>query len=175
MLLLAGICVLGGATEPIGAVPRGTESAPREGPYLPPHGGGVCASDWDCSLGGECTDKKCVCDPWFTGSNCTYLNLQRAKPDAGFQVPGFHSWGGHSVFDAKAQVWRGFFSFIVRRCTLSAWTTNSATVHATATDVDGYCWQYSYTGSSFDDGVLMVCHVNSIPTRGVFTSIFLCF
>eukprot|EP00041_Stephanoeca_diplocostata_P010867 m.174123 g.174123 ORF g.174123 m.174123 type:complete len:448 (+) comp18321_c0_seq3:89-1432(+) len=109
----------------------------KDGPYLPPHGGGGCTSDWNCSLGGECVHQECVCDPWFTGSNCSYLNLQRAKPNAGFQVPGFHSWGGHSVFDSKAQVWRGFFSFMVRRCTLSAWTTNSATVHATAPDVDG--------------------------------------
>ena len=57
-------------------------------PHLPPsesqpavrHGGGGCATDWDCSLGGTCAAKKCECDVWFTGANCTYLNLQPAKP-----------------------------------------------------------------------------------------------
>ena len=108
------------------------------GPWLPPHGGGACTSDWNCSLGGECSSAgTCACDPWWTGRNCTYLNLQRAKPDAGFRPPGYHSWGGHAAFDAASGLWRGFFSFMVRRCDLNSWTTNSATVQATAKEIDG--------------------------------------
>jgi hypothetical protein len=30
----------------------------------------------DCSLGGTCTNSQCVCDIWFTGPTCAYLNLQ---------------------------------------------------------------------------------------------------
>jgi hypothetical protein len=98
-------------------------------PWHPPHGGAKCVTDWNCSLGGSCLDGKCVCDPWFTGLNCTYLNLQRAKPDAGLQVDGFHSWGGHASLDKASGKWFGYFSFMVRHCNLST-STYTHTLHA---------------------------------------------
>lgn len=52
-----------------------------------PQGGGACATDWDCSLGGVCNAQKCQCDPWFTGSSCNFLNLAPAvSQDQGLQV-----------------------------------------------------------------------------------------
>jgi hypothetical protein len=119
-------------------------------PWIPPHGGGPCATELDCSLGGLCTAGKCVCDPWFTGSNCTLLNLQRAKPDAGFRPPGYHSWGGHAAWDEGSGRWMGLFSFMVRRCSLSAWTTNSASVLATSKEVDG---PYTLLGDPEPDSI----------------------
>lgn len=41
-----------------------------------PHGGGACATDEDCSLGGTCDATACACDIWFTGPTCALLNLQ---------------------------------------------------------------------------------------------------
>ena len=43
------------------------------------HGGAPCATEEECSLGGVCTGSRCSCDVWFTGSNCSLLNLQPAK------------------------------------------------------------------------------------------------
>ena len=81
-----------------------------------PHGGAACTTDWDCALGGLCNaSRRCACDLWFTGPNCTMLNLARAKPDNGFSVPGFSTWGGHAVrsrLEADGHTWRGFFSLI---------------------------------------------------------------
>jgi hypothetical protein len=129
LLFLASITIILASADPI--------LAADPVPWVPPHGGGPCQTDWNCSLGGECTAGKCVCDVWFTGSNCTYLNLQRAKPDAGLQVPNYHSWGGHAAFDQAKGLWFGLFSFMVRRCNLDSWTTNSATVLASSKDLDG--------------------------------------
>ena len=62
---------------------------------LPPHGGGGCADEWGCALGGTCTASKCACDPWFTGGNCALLNLQPAKPGNGFDLGSWQNLGGH--------------------------------------------------------------------------------
>jgi hypothetical protein len=60
-----------------------------------------CATDWDCSLGGECISGACVCDPWFTGVTCALLNLQAPEDNEGGTCgPGFesyYSWGGRAA------------------------------------------------------------------------------
>ena len=65
------------------------------------HGGGPCQTDFNCSLGGVCTDSICKCDSWTTGPQCGLLNL--VKPQTtngqGLQDDGYYSWGGHSAFD----------------------------------------------------------------------------
>ena len=129
-------CAVPPAAPPPPPLPPAPAPPPLR-PWQPPNGGGACTTDWNCSLGGECTAGKCVCDPWFTGHNCTLLNLQRAKPDAGFRPPNYHSWGGHAAWDERRGLWMGLFSFMVRRCSLDAWTTNSASVLATSKEVDG--------------------------------------
>ena len=119
-----------------------------------PHGGDACATEFDCALGGNCTAGRCACDPWFTGGNCTLLNLQRARPGNGFDLTGlktgsdtFHgshwrgwsSWGGHAVFDStnNSHPWVGVFSLMARGCGLHAYHSNSESVVATAQQVDG--------------------------------------
>ena len=34
--------------------------------------------------------------PGLLGASCDLLNLAPANPDAGLQVPGYFSWGGHT-------------------------------------------------------------------------------
>lgn len=125
---------------------------------LPVHGGGACSSDWDCALGGTCTGtpSKCTCDPWWTGSNCTLLNLQPAKAGNGFDLTelrtggdtfhgakwtGWSSWGGHAVYDNSTAAgdapWVGVFSLMARGCGLHDYHSNSESVIATAKEVDG--------------------------------------
>ena len=104
-----------------------------------PHGGASCTTDWDCCLGGICstTNKTCICDPWFTGSNCTYLNLAHAEENYGFQVPGYYSWGGHCEYNNTMKKYVAFFAFMVNHCTLSSWKTNSEIVMTTADQPHG--------------------------------------
>jgi hypothetical protein len=78
-------------------------------------GGGACTTEDDCSLGGECVASKCVCDNYFTGDTCQFLNLQRPRFDdqAGTCHRGFssyYSWGGRSVIgdDGKAHLIASF-------------------------------------------------------------------
>eukprot|EP01051_Picozoa_sp_SAG22_P010511 SAG22_NODE_950_length_6352_cov_23.892212_6_plen_558_part_00 len=119
---------------------RGSAGSATPPPAVTPiaHGGAACATDWDCALGGVCNSSQaCQCDVWFTGANCTLLNLQPAKPANGFDIEGWSSWGGHAVHNTKGGKWHGFFSLMARSCTLGAYRTNSGSVAATATDVDG--------------------------------------
>lgn len=124
------------------------------GVVRPPHGGGACASEWDCSLGGNCTAGRCDCDVWFTGESCALLNLARARPQNGFDLTslqsggdsfhgnrwrGWSSWGGHAVYDETnaSTPWVGVFSLMARGCGLHAYHSNSESVIATAKEVDG--------------------------------------
>lgn len=103
-----------------------------------PHGGGECATDWDCSLGGTCTNSKCVCDSWWTGPLCTYLNLQPADSltSQGLQAPDYYSWGGHPL-QSEDGTYHLFASFMCDHKTLGSWTTKSSVAHATASKPEG--------------------------------------
>ena len=111
-----------------------------------PHGGGSCTSEDDCSLGGECTASACACDPWWTGSNCEYLNLQRPRLDdqAGLCHKGFasyYSWGGRSAFSPADNKYHLVASFMCRHATLASWTTVSSSAHFVSDTPDGaYVW-----------------------------------
>lgn len=56
----------------------------------------------DCSLNGDLQDGRCVCDAAWEGSECEFLRLLPANPDAGLQLHRQHpnknglysSWGG---------------------------------------------------------------------------------
>ena len=98
------------------------------------HGGGACASDWECSLGGACTDSVCVCDAWWTGPSCALLNLQPVDSleSTGLQVPGYFSWGGHTLRD-DAGAYHLFASMMCDHATLGSWTTKSSMAHAVST------------------------------------------
>ena len=92
-------------------------------PSSRPHGGGSCVTAWDCSLGGICDNGHCVCDIWFTGTNCALLHLNRTNPNSGLQIPGYHSWGGRGVSSVDGSgKFHGYFSFICRHLEMPSWT-----------------------------------------------------
>ena len=33
-------------------------------------------TDWECSLAGVCRGGACACDPWASGRDCSWLNLE---------------------------------------------------------------------------------------------------
>ena len=102
-----------------------------------PHGGGACATAWDCSLGGVCAAQACVCDIWFTGATCAQLNLQPADPAAcGLVSPSYLSWGGHPLRDA-AGTYHLLASFLCNHASLSSWKTKSSIAHATSSSPTG--------------------------------------
>jgi hypothetical protein len=99
-------------------------------------GGAPCVNDWNCSLSGVCNASAvCECDQWATGPRCDLLNLAPANPNAGLQVPGYFSWGGHALPDAGT--FHLFASFMCRHATLGDWTTKSSIWRATAATPDG--------------------------------------
>lgn len=119
----------------------GVDLARGQVPY--PHGGGQCATDWDCSLGGLCAaslagaPRRCACDAWFTGPSCAHLNLQPARADAGLQAPGYNSWGGHPLYSADDGLYHTYVSLMCRGSSLNDWKTLSSIAHATSPRVDG--------------------------------------
>ena len=107
-----------------------------------PHGGGLCASELDCSLGGTCgsngTAQVCTCDAWWTGPACDLLNLQPAESltGQGLQAPDYHSWGGHPL-QADDGSYHLFASFMCNHATLGSWTSKSSVAHATSDRPEG--------------------------------------
>ena len=72
---------------------------------------GKCATEEDCSLGGECVAGVCHCDAAWKPPNCVAMNLlavnkssmgynrglKNASSPSGYQS--LASWGGQSVFE----------------------------------------------------------------------------
>ena len=116
------------------------------------HGGGNCITEEDCSLGGLCINSLCVCDSYFTGPDCSLLNLQRPRfnDQAGLCHNGFnsyYSWGGKSVFGSDNK-YHLYASFMCRHATLDEWTTKSSSAHFVADEVDG---AYVFADSECDE------------------------
>ena len=104
-------------------------------------GGGACITDEDCSLGGVCSSSLCICDAYFTGPDCSLLNLQRPRLDdqAGLCHKGFssyYSWGGKSILGQDGR-WHLYASFMCNHATLDQWTTKSSSAHFVSDTVDG--------------------------------------
>ena len=60
---------------------------------------GGCNNVMDCSLGGQCIDGGCVCDPTWNGDYCDILNLLPAKNYKAYYQENESSWGGTPIFD----------------------------------------------------------------------------
>ena len=91
-----------------------------------------CASDWDCSLNGLCSDGACVCDvPWF-GTSCEQLRMAPGvavgvggEPLCAFRGGGnaTSSWGGsvlHAPEDGLFYMWA---ARMTNECSLDQWQT----------------------------------------------------
>eukprot|EP01047_Picozoa_sp_COSAG01_P026977 COSAG01_NODE_1760_length_9301_cov_8.687242_6_plen_326_part_00 len=161
---------------PAPPAPPSPPSPPPPPPFVPggpppPHGGGQCASEWDCSLGGLCSTGRCRCDPQYTGSHCAVLRLRRAKLDNGMQVNGTHTWGGHALKDPATGQWVGFFSYMAGRCDLGTWGSNSMIVSAVSDQPDGpYSqkptpvvgpWSHNAMISRHPNGSYLLFHIGS--------------
>lgn len=121
----------------------GRSAAPTPPPTPAPtptvHGGGNCTSDWDCSLGGECTNNRCVCDAQYTDAHCGVMRLRRAKMNNGVGPSSVaqHTWGGHGMRDPNTGKWTGFFSYMEGPCDLGTWGSNSMIISAVSDTPDG--------------------------------------
>ena len=103
----------------------------------PQHSEWSCTSDASCQLNGHCVRGKCQCDAQWLGANCSQLNTGYSRAAYTGMTEGQTTWGGHPIWDAKSQLWHGYFAEMTEHCTLSAWTTNSIIVHATSKSVEG--------------------------------------
>ena len=107
------------------------------------NGGGSCATDWDCALGGTCdlSSSVCECDIWWTGPHCQQLNLQRASRSNGLNLAvntstwtaltspqPSHTWCTSVHYDPDSDDYFAVVSFMMLHCTLDYWTTNSEVV-----------------------------------------------
>jgi hypothetical protein len=105
-----------------------------------------CKEDWDCSLAGVCdtTTGKCACDPWTTGSDCSYMNFQPVDlKELGYLDPKQSSWGGNSVY-GEDKMWHLYMAEIAcpagstdTRCGLGGWTSSSQVAHAVSQSPSG--------------------------------------
>jgi hypothetical protein len=96
-----------------------------------------CSSDASCQLNGRCVSGQCHCDAQWLGTNCSTLNTGVSKAAYTGMTSDQTTWGGHPIWDAKSQLWHGYFAEMTDHCTLSAWTTNSIIVHATSSSAEG--------------------------------------
>lgn len=98
----------------------------------------ACVTDADCHLNGLCTAGACVCDEGWVGPACGQLDILPVDPRDGMnEMPASSSWGGSVVLAPEDGLYHLFFSEILGGCPMSAWQTNSACFHATATAPEG--------------------------------------
>jgi hypothetical protein len=93
----------------------------------------VCASDFDCHLGGVCTHAgTCTCDPAWRGSTCELLNVGAGA--IAYQPPNRSSWGGGppvlSPIDHKYHL---YVSEMGGHCGLNVWQSMSTIVDTVST------------------------------------------
>ena len=119
-------------------------------------GAPACTNDLGCSLGGACTDGRCVCDAWFAGPTCARLNLAptplavrraytRRDARTGTQE---NTWGGSPVWDSATSTWTLFLARMggpMQDCTLASWFPYSTVIRASSSS-GSVLGPYSYAG-----------------------------
>ncbi|KAH9260556.1 hypothetical protein BASA81_001023 [Batrachochytrium salamandrivorans] len=109
-----------------------------------------CQSESDCMFLGRCSDDqtRCVCEPGFTGSRCHELDLLPSSVNFGFNNVNFPSWGGVVVRSHLNNTkYEMFASYLVNKCDLFSYGTNSAVLRATANKPEGpYTYQEQVLG-----------------------------
>ena len=101
----------------------------------------ICATSNDCGLNGDCVSSSCVCDPAWTGSTCTKLNLVPVTPDfaeAGVYKHGSQtSWGANVLREDGDGLFHMFVAEMQNNCTLSSWIPNGMITHAVSDSLLG--------------------------------------
>ena len=94
--------------------------------------GGPCSTSLDCQLNGACTDGACVCNPGWTNTDCSVLDLLPVAAQNGFGHLGSNvsSWGAGAVHDPISGQYFMFVDQINMHCGLQEWSRNSRCVLA---------------------------------------------
>ena len=107
-----------------------------------PTGGGACTAARDCQLAGECQNRKCVCDPGWTGPHCSLLDLAPLgnEENSGAAWNSEHSprssWGAAPIKGADGK-YHGWFNQLPDLCGLSSWLPGSYIEHGVAETPEG--------------------------------------
>ena len=96
-----------------------------------------CSNEFDCSLGGQCVNSKCVCNPEWRGEDCGMVNLLPATNYKAFYRATESSWGGSVLYNENDSKYHMFVSDMSYNCTLEEWTTNSRVAHAISDTPEG--------------------------------------
>eukprot|EP01052_Picozoa_sp_SAG31_P062519 SAG31_NODE_21494_length_548_cov_0.812918_1_plen_125_part_01 len=93
-----------------------------------------CASGMDCRLNGRWTSSGvCQCKAWWTGENCTRLNLvPAASLHEGIWQQGVSTWGGSVIRSKVDGLYHAHVAEMLAGCGISAWIHNSQSVHFTS-------------------------------------------
>lgn len=91
----------------------------------------ACVSSLDCSLNGDCIDSTCMCDPAWSGLDCSALAFLPAPVKGGYRNATEASWGGYPIQDAEG-TWHLFHAQMLYECSLNTWSTNSVIVRSTS-------------------------------------------
>ena len=100
-----------------------------------------CTTPSECSFNGVCdVDGRCDCDPGWSGSTCSTLNLLPARVRNGLNATEANgpvsSWGG-SVNQGDDGKWHMHAAAFQHNCGINQWNTNSYVVHAVSDSPDG--------------------------------------
>ena len=94
-----------------------------------------------CSLGGVCSSGgDCVCDPPFSGSDCSTLNLGAANSGRALFSPNSSSWGGSPIALRREDSGERYYMYVATMangCGLNSWTCNSQCSVAVAETPEG--------------------------------------
>eukprot|EP00730_Choanoeca_flexa_P003750 TRINITY_DN11492_c6_g1_i7.p1 TRINITY_DN11492_c6_g1~~TRINITY_DN11492_c6_g1_i7.p1 ORF type:complete len:381 (+),score=61.27 TRINITY_DN11492_c6_g1_i7:147-1289(+) len=90
-----------------------------------------CSNDRDCSFGGRCQAGACLCNPGYTGVNCSQLDNQTIPIESGFRMADYHVWGSqvikaNATYHMFASIYNGSHDFFHN------WLTDGFIVRATS-------------------------------------------
>lgn len=99
-----------------------------------------CATDFDCSLNGLCTNGKCACDVPWKGDRCGTLDILPGAvglhhiPLCTYHGdgPNSTSWGGSVLRSPEDGAYYMWAASMAHNCTMGEWQTNSEVVLAKA-------------------------------------------
>ena len=92
-----------------------------------------CSTSHDCSLNGECVDKKCTCDVPWKGEKCDVLTIGKAFDS--YRNESEASWGGNIVH--VNGTYHLFVAQMALSCGLDHWGTNSMIIRASSQNASG--------------------------------------
>jgi hypothetical protein len=93
----------------------------------------AAAAPLRCSLLGQWSGGRCVCDKGWSGQTCSVADLKPLNLELGYDNVSSATWGGRPVEDPTTGVWSLVVSQFSNSCPLAMWTNNSQVVRAVST------------------------------------------